>query len=241
MKQKKNKKSAIASILITALTIFGIYFFIYQEKKPVTPAIEKTPVVQKSTQKFPIKVGRSKKVSFPEEVKGKIVTLKKLKNEYAFDYYKLFSKKVREGLQFPKKITFGYVERRVSFEVDEIKAGRRIVYAIWDNNEDRMAGTIQIRNKDKRDPGQLGMWLNEHFWGGGRIQEALLLISKTYFDVKPNENGYIAYVRPWNMRSRKTLLKFGFKKIDETTYDDEIAEVFEVSKEKVNKKTSAKQ
>src|SRR5438093_1246840 len=58
-----------------------------------------------------------------------------------------------------------------------------------------------------------GWWLNEGYWGGGRAQEALNLITKTYFRLKPKETSYIAHVRLWNKRGYQALKKGGFEDV----------------------------
>ena len=148
--------------------------------------------------------------SAPECIPGKIVTLKKLKDEYFIDHHNMFSNTVRDSFESPKHITLDYTIRylrRIMQNCDEEKS---LYYCIFDNKDNVLIGGIDIRERNELDNGQLGCWLNEHYWGHGRMQEALKLITKTYFALHPEATDYIAHVRPWNKRSYHALRKFGF-------------------------------
>jgi len=149
-------------------------------------------------------------VSQPEEVRGSAVTLKKLREEYFPQLHEMFSNEVRKGLEFPPVINFGYtiaymreLERRSS-------TTKGMLYVIFDNKDNLPIGTIEIREYDPQDVGQMGCWINEKYWGGGRIVEAIKLISKTYFNRYPEEKSFLAWARVWNQRSYKALKKAGF-------------------------------
>lgn len=151
----------------------------------------------------------------PENIKGNVVTLKQLKEENFIDFHNIFSSIVRKNLEFPEHITLSYTINYLKEEMQKARTGKMLWYGIFDNKENKLIGSIEIRDLNDTDPGQLGCWINEHYWGKGRFQEALDLISKAYFQLKPNEKQYIAHVRLWNKRSYYALKKYGFK---ETNY-----------------------
>lgn len=148
----------------------------------------------------------------PEEIKGKIITLKKLKEEFFIDYHNMFSHTVRRGLEYPEEITLDYTIRHLRHEMKRDSAKEILQYCIFDNKENKLIGSLEIREKNDKDPGQFGCWINEAYWGGGRLQEALALITKTYFALT-NAQSFDAHVRLWNKRSYAALKKFGFKDI----------------------------
>lgn len=146
----------------------------------------------------------------PEIVPGKIVTLKKLREEYFIDFHNMFSTKVRDLFESPKHITLDYTITILSYIMKLNDKGDTLYYCIFDNKDNKLIGAIEVREKNDIDPGQLGCWINENYWGGGRIQEAYKLIAQTYFQLKPKEKSFNAHVRTWNVRSYKALKKFGF-------------------------------
>ncbi len=152
-----------------------------------------------------------KSISAPQEIKGKVITLKQLKEEYFLDYHNMFSDIVRENLEFPKHITLMYTVSYLREEMEKALAGKMLQYCIFDNKDKKLIGSVEVRELNKLDPGQMGIWLNENYWGGGRALEALKLISRAYFALHPEEDSYIVHVRLWNKRSYSLLKKFGFK------------------------------
>ncbi|MFH1832489.1 MAG: GNAT family N-acetyltransferase [bacterium] len=146
----------------------------------------------------------------PEIVTGKKITLKKLKPEYFLDYHNMLSNTVRKGLEWPKNITLDWTINELKAELKKEKTGTVVMYCIFDNKENKLIGFIDIRDPDPNDLGQFGVWVNENYWGSGRMQEATKLISQVYFALK-NEDSYIAHVRLWNQRSYHALKKFGFQ------------------------------
>ncbi len=149
----------------------------------------------------------------PAELKGKVITLRPLTENLFIDHHNSFSANVRKNLEFPEVITLGYTIRYLQEEMQKAKDGKMLLYCIFDNKDNNFIGSIEIREKNDVDPGQLGCWLNEAYRGGGRIQEALRLITETYFRLHPEAHHYIAHVRPWNKASYKALIKFGLKDI----------------------------
>lgn len=232
MKQNsRNQKLIFISIGLIIATILGYLIFSGTKKSPqLVPAAPKHLTLQKPTSKIPV---------YPEEITGNIITLKKLTAASAFDYYKMFSPNVRKYIEFPEKITFGYIAQYLHLQEEKIKRGLMIAYNIWDNKDNQMVGSIQIREKNVNDVGQLGMWINDAYRGGGRIQEALYLISQAYFKARPETPNYVAHVRPWNTASIKAMEKFGFKKVGDYIEDGKVTRyIFELTKEALEQKNS---
>jgi len=219
MKNTKIQKIIICTTiaLVAAASSYLIITSIKQPKKTIEtpPSIQVKEIVKSK----PVSL---KKRQYPNTINGTIITLKKLTVDCAFDYYTMFDDDSRKYLEFPEQITYGYVEYYVRKQAEKIKKDIMIAYNIWDNADNKMVGSIQIRDLNDYDPGQLGMWINKNYRGGGRIQEALYLISKAYFDANPQEKSYIAHVRPWNPRSEQSMIKFGFKKTGDYIEDGEV-------------------
>lgn len=149
----------------------------------------------------------------PEEVKGSVITLRLLKEENFIDYHNMFSSTVRQGLEFPEAITLGYTIQYLRTELLKMKEGKMLQYAIFDNKDQKLIGAIEIRELNDVDPGQEGVWINEKYWGGGRFQESLKLITNVYFKLHPNEKRYITHIRLWNKRSYLAHKKAGLKDV----------------------------
>lgn len=149
----------------------------------------------------------------PKEIKGKLITLRELKEDYFFDYHSMFSSTVRKAMEFPESITLDYTIKFLKLEMAKSQEGKQLLYCIFDNKENKLIGAIDIREKNIKDPGQVGCWINENYWGGGRFQEALKLIIQTYFKLHPDQESFSAHVRLWNKRSYNALKKFGFKDV----------------------------
>lgn len=149
----------------------------------------------------------------PDEIKGKIITLRALKEAYFLDYHNMFSVDIRKGLEFPEHITLGYTIRYLQNELRQVAAGTLMSYCIFDNKDNKLIGFINLRDKNPEDPGQLGYGLHEAYRGGGRIQEAIKLLSDVYFKVKPHEKSYIVHIRLWNKRSYYAAKKAGLQDV----------------------------
>lgn len=173
----------------------------------------------------------------PDTVPGKLVTLKKLREEYFIDFHNMFSSKVRELFESPKHITLDYTIRILRYIMELNDKGETLYYCIFDNKDNRLIGAIEVREKNDIDPGQMGCWINENYWGGGRIQEAYKLIGQTYFNLKPQEKSFDAHVRVWNIRSYKAMKKFGFIDVGTVKASDGKADrkVLELQREQVMK------
>lgn len=143
-------------------------------------------------------------------IQGSIISLKKLHEAFFIDYHNMFSHVVREAFESPRHITIEYTIRSLRRIIRQTNENKTLYYCIFDNHDNRLIGGIEIREYNEHDNGQLGFWLNENYWGGGRAQEALQLITNAYFAKYPQLKSYIAHVRPWNKRSFYALKKFGF-------------------------------
>ena len=136
---------------------------------------------------------------------GSIITLKELKESYFTDYMTMFSPKVRTLLHVSDQNTeYDYLVHCLKQHKKQI----HFFFCIFDNKNNQLIGAINIRSPyDSR--GQLESWLHETYWGGGRYQEALKLISDAYFE-RSGVNQITAHVDVDNMRSYKAHKKFGF-------------------------------
>jgi RimJ/RimL family protein N-acetyltransferase len=150
----------------------------------------------------------------PSEIRGSVITLKELKEEHFMPLYHMFSNDVRKGLEFPAVIDFGYMIAYLRELENRAKNHNGIHYVIFDNKDNLPIGSIEVRGYEPTDVGQLGCWLNENYRGQGRIQEAIKLISKAYFEKYPNETSFLGWARIWNQRSYKALKKAGL--VDDT-------------------------
>lgn len=210
MSKKQNiKKLFLKKIFIFSSFIF-ISYFSYQiiSNQLSTPKIIGSKIITlKQLEKTP-------NLGFlPSEVKGKIVTLKRLNPKYFYDYHKMFSDTVRKNIEYPPQISFKFTKSMLLYDLKQEAKGKMIIYFIFDNKTNKLIGSIEIKDKNIENPGQFSIWINEKFWGNGRAQEATKIISEIYFKYK-NENEFIAHVRLWNKRSYNALIKSGFKDID---------------------------
>ncbi len=227
MKNIFSRQKLIFATIIASFVAGSLYLVLSQSAKeePKTPTIT-IAATHKTAPKASVP-------TYPTTITGKVITLKKMTVESAFDYYKMFSPDVAKSLGpgFSGKITFGYATRYVATLVGKMGKGQLIAYNIWDNEENKLVGSIQIREKDDTNPGQLGMWLNEKHRGGGRIKEALELISKAYFETHPDAQEYIAHTYTWNKPSIRAMEKFGFQKIGDYIEDGKITrQIFQLSR-----------
>ena len=138
------------------------------------------------------------------ELVGERVTLRLLQSRYIADYLAMFSPQVQHILHV----------RDSSSEQDylhnclqRLEQGHTLFYCVFDNGDDHLIGAIEIRHTNES-RGQLYSWLHECYWGGGRYQEALALISNEYFN-SFNTRFFNAHVDVANERSYRALQKFG--------------------------------
>jgi len=228
MKSIYSRQKLIFATIIASFVAGSLYLVLSQLGEKELKAPPKTLTIPHKI------VTRASIPAYPTTIPGEVITLKKITIESAFDYYKMFSDDVRKYLEFPKDVTFGYAARYVATLVEKLKKGLLIAYNIWDNEENKLVGSIQIREKNEVDPGQLGMWLNEKYRGGGRIKEALRLISNAYFKAHPDTKEYIAHVRLWNKASARAMEKFGFKKIGDYIEDGKVTrQIFKLSRKSI--------
>ena len=142
---------------------------------------------------------------------GNIVTLKTIKEDYIEAYHDMFSADVRHGLSFTAPVDDeDYTIQYVSWTLSRQAQGELMCYAIFDNKDDCLVGAIEVRAHHSQDPGQLGCWINDKYRGGGRMQEALKLITQEYFRIT-GAPCISACIESFNIASHKALTKFGFK------------------------------
>jgi len=140
-----------------------------------------------------------------KELKGSLVTLRRLHESCFPDYRAMFSPVVRRSLHvYDMRSEIKYLRSIINAKDHDAQW----FYCIYDNQDNRLVGAIAIRN-EKRYAGQLYSWLNENYWGNGFYQEALTLISDAYF-AQPKVHCFSAHVDITNERSYDTLKKMGF-------------------------------
>lgn len=152
-------------------------------------------------------------VNARKEIKGNVVSLQLLKEDHFLDYHNMFSDTVRKSLEFPKHISLAYTIAFLRSEMKKTARGEQILYMIFDNKDNKLIGGVEIREENDDDPGNLGCWVNENYWGKGRFQEALRLINKEYFRLRPDRKNYIVFIRDWNKRSYHAFKKFGYEEV----------------------------
>ncbi len=137
-----------------------------------------------------------------QQLTGKLVILSPLREEHIEQYMTMFSPKVRYALHVTNpEAEKDYMRNSLS----EMQAGKTLFYVIQDVSDGKLIGAVAIRDPQIY-KGQLYSWLNEAYWGSGRYQEALMLITNYYFQI--TKALYItAHVDVSNMRSHRALKK----------------------------------
>lgn len=150
---------------------------------------------------------------------GKIVTLKPLSESFFDEYHMAFSPVVRNALHLPLVATRQQTHAFLASMLSLISQKGHLFFCIFDNQKNRLIGALEVR-----DPafvnGQLGAWLNESYWGGGRYQEALNLALTAYFDYSKTTTVNVL-VDVDNVRSVKAHQKYGFSIVEEFVVKDE--------------------
>lgn len=196
-----SKKIKIISFVVAVFGIATLVYFYF-------PQISQKHTVQKvSSYQY------SKPDNRPDEIKGKIVTLKRLQPAYFTDYYKMLSPTVKKPLYYPKYASLEWVTNKLNKTLVKEAQALIFIYMIFDNKDNKLIGSLAIREKNPKDPGQFYCWINENYWGGGRLREAVKLITDEYFKVK-DVDSFNAHVELWNLRSYYALKKAGFKLVD---------------------------
>ena len=120
---------------------------------------------------------------------------------------------VKKPLYSPQNVSFEWTRNHLEKEIAKDAIGKIFLYIVFDNKDNKLIGSVEIREKNNTDPGQFTCWINENYWGGGRFQEALDLIIKAYFKIK-NVESFNAHIEMWNLRSYYAFKKYGFKLVD---------------------------
>lgn len=209
-----NKRLKFLAIFIAILSITAVsYFYIPKFWEPKTSQLQITPTSE--TKKFEF----SHPDNRPDEIKGNIITLKRLRPEYFHDYDKMCTPLVRKPLYFPIHGTYEWMKKFLEKQLRKEAEGKLFVYVVFDNKDNKLIGSVEIREKNPKDPGQFGCWLNENYWGSGRLQEAIKLLTDAYFKIKKADS-FNAHVEMWNLRSYYALKKAGFKLVKFYYEDD---------------------
>lgn len=146
---------------------------------------------------------------------GSIVTLKPLQEQFFEEYHNMFSPVVRQALGLPPS---SELQETTNFlKTAMVDPQYEKFYCIFDNQTNKLIGGITIRSK-QHPMGQLGTWVNEQFWGGGRYQEALYLSMKEYF-ADDKHDSMVAFIEEKNERSLRAHQKFGFVIVEKTSED----------------------
>lgn len=156
----------------------------------------------------------------PDIIKGKTVTLKRLRPSYFKDYFKMFNYPgTVKPLFYKDKVNFPEIKRYLDNNLKREAANKTFLYMIFDNKDNKLIGSIEIRKYNPKDNGQFGIWISPKYWGKGKAEEAFKLISNEYFKIKKADK-FIAHVEMWNLRSYYALKKYGFKLINTLHYDN---------------------
>jgi RimJ/RimL family protein N-acetyltransferase len=154
---------------------------------------------------------------FQEDLVGQIVTLKTLHEDHFQSYHDMLSSIIKEAIGIPKEQTFEETERFLKKKLIEIANNTILFYCVFDNKKNELIGAIELREPGFFN-GQLGGWINENYWGGGRYQEALDLLIQKYF-ASTDQHVVNAYIKKRNTRSLNAHEKYGFKIIREFEKD----------------------
>ena len=97
------------------------------------------------------------------------------------------SPKARGPLYFHFPFTLKNYTNNLRKRLDKEAANKTLLYVIFDNKDNKPIGSVEVRAKknlpkdNPKNVGQFCCWLNENYWGGGRMREAIRLIAKEYF------------------------------------------------------------
>ncbi len=136
---------------------------------------------------------------------GELVTLSPLQEIHIENYLSSFSSTVMAALHVS---TLQAERDYLQSCLQEMHEEKTFFYLIHHAGDQKLIGAIAIRDPQKY-PGQLYSWLNENYWGGGRYQEALALITQFYF-ARTQALFITAQVDITNTRSHRALKKYGF-------------------------------
>lgn len=149
----------------------------------------------------------------PTSIPGSMITLKTVEARDYAPLHHMFSCAVRKGLDMPEVITFADTLAYVHQLEQRAEHSNGLLYVIINNNDQKPIGIIELREFSPTDMGQLSCWLNEAYWGEGRMQEAIRLASSIYFRHYHNQESYVAHVRLTNQHCYKALKKAGLAEI----------------------------
>jgi hypothetical protein len=99
--------------------------------------------------------------AFPTEIKGNVITLKKMKQADFEPFFEMFSDQVRKMFSFSDETkTDAWKKSFFEYEQWRQKQGEILYYCIYDNEENRLVGGIDIRAFWRHDPGMIGLMKN---------------------------------------------------------------------------------
>ncbi len=139
-------------------------------------------------------------------IRGCCVTLCSLQPSFFNAYKRMFSPVVQQWVHVPglDQETVYLNERLAKMQKSEA-----FFYCIFDNYHRQLIGALEIRD-EAESRGQLYCWVNEHFWGNNRFQEAVRVAATRYFERHSDKCYFTAHVDDINKRSLYALKKSGF-------------------------------
>jgi RimJ/RimL family protein N-acetyltransferase len=136
---------------------------------------------------------------------GKLITLRPLESKDINVYLEQLSDVVKQTLHIGSNDDEStYISERLVAQKNNITC----VYAVINNKSNELIGAVEIRPPIQYS-GQLYIWLNEHYWGGGYFKEAIQIVIALYFQ-ETNASFFTAHVDVYNTRSYFALKKAGF-------------------------------
>ena len=152
-----------------------------------------------------------------ESLVGTKVTLKPLHESFFDEYHRMFSPTVRAMLHLTQTAPIEETRKFLSGWLKTTKVDEKFFFCIFDNQDQCLIGALEIREPDCPN-GQMGAWLNENYWGGGRYQEALGLALNWYSAYTGRTTvGCMIDVR--NARSLRAHQKYGFVIVGEKMFE----------------------
>lgn len=210
------KHSLVAACTIALLLMGGI--MLHQLK--ITPRIiaKLTPLmVRECYQTIFLKEPREL-LTAPETITGKLITLKKLRFSHFESYYPILSNPYCTDIFFTNPDTLlvplfdmnHYLYQELVLQY----FGKTVMYSVFDNKTNTVAGMIQIIHvKDRTDKRQdhyaLSGFARPSQWGTGSAAETLNAITRMFFSIS-KKNAIYGNALAHNHRCQTFLTKCGF-------------------------------
>lgn len=164
-------------------------------------------------------------MSTPKILVGKKITLKLLDESFFQEYHQQFSPTVRRAIGLQEYAPLQETEVFLASRLTLTRENKILNYCVFDNQDNVLIGDVELRMIPEVN-GQLGAWINECYWGGGRYQEVLDLTLPYYFTCTKASSISI-FVAVNNIRSLKAHQKYGFKIAGEFVGDDKMSSFYQ--------------